>query len=114
MPGALGKVASFGAAVNDAGPWSGAFQLRWFGPRPLIEDDSVRSKASVTLNGRVGYQLAKDLQLELEAFNLTNRRASAIDYFYESQLAGETAPVADVHFHPIEPRSLRLTLVKTW
>ncbi len=114
IPGAIEGVAQLGVTVDRSGPWSGSLRLRWFGPRPLIEDDSVRSKASVTLNGRVGYQLAKDLQLELEAFNLTNRCASAIDYFYESQLAGETAPVADVHFHPIEPRSLRLTLVKTW
>ncbi|MCS0707038.1 TonB-dependent receptor [Massilia aurea] len=114
IPGAIEGVAQLGVTVDRSGPWSGSLRLRWFGPRPLIEDDSVRSKASVTLNGRVGYQLAKDLQLELEAFNLTNRRASAIDYFYESQLAGESAPVADVHFHPIEPRSLRLTLVKTW
>lgn len=114
IPGAIEGVAQLGVTVDRSGPWSGSLRLRWFGPRPLIEDDSVRSKASVTLNGRVGYQLAKDLQLELEAFNLTNRRASAIDYFYESQLADETAPVADVHFHPIEPRSLRLTLVKTW
>ncbi|MEF9927410.1 MAG: TonB-dependent receptor [Massilia sp.] len=114
IPGAIEGVAQLGVTVDRSGPWSGSLRLRWFGPRPLIEDDSVRSKASVTLNGRVGYQLAKDLQLELEAFNLTNRRASAIDYFYESQLAGETAPVADVHFHSIEPRSLRLTLVKTW
>ena len=114
IPGAIEGVAQLGVTVDRSGPWSGSLRLRWFGPRPLIEDDSVRSTASVTLNGRVGYQLAKDLQLELEAFNLTNRRASAIDYFYESQLAGETAPVADVHFHPIEPRSLRLTLVKTW
>jgi len=114
IPGAIEGVAQLGVTVDRSGPWSGSLRLRWFGPRPLIEDDSVRSKASVTLNGRVGYQLAKNLQLELEAFNLTNRRASAIDYFYESQLAGETASVADVHFHPIEPRSLRLTLVKTW
>ncbi|WP_343027546.1 TonB-dependent receptor domain-containing protein [Massilia sp. MP_M2] len=114
IPGAIEGVAQLGVTVDRSGPWSGSLRLRWFGPRPLIEDDSVRSKASVTLNGRLGYQLAKDLQLELEAFNLSNRRASAIDYFYESQLAGESAPVADVHFHPIEPRSLRLTLVKTW
>jgi hypothetical protein len=33
-----------------------------------------------------------------------------IQYFYESQLLGETAPVADRHVHPAEPRTLRLTL----
>jgi hypothetical protein len=33
-----------------------------------------------------------------------------VDYFYESRLAGEAAPAADIHFHPIESRSFRLTL----
>jgi hypothetical protein len=33
-----------------------------------------------------------------------------IQYFYESQLPGEAAPVADRHVHPAEPRTVRLTL----
>ena len=93
------------------GPYFGALQLRFFGPRPLIEDNSVRSSSTATLNGRIGYKFSPKVKLALEAFNLTNRKASAIDYYYESQLKGESAPVADIHFHPIEPRSLRLTLV---
>ena len=32
--------------VTDCGPWFGQFQLRYFGPRPLIEDNSQRSKAT--------------------------------------------------------------------
>jgi hypothetical protein len=52
--------------------------------------------------------------LELEGFNLTNRRASAIDYYYESQLKGEASPKEDIHFHPLESRSFRLMLVKTF
>lgn len=114
IPGAIEGVAQLGVSVDRAGPWSGSLRLRWFGPRPLVEDDSVRSHSSVTLNGRLGYRLANGLRLELEGLNLLDRRASAIDYFYASQLPGEAAPVADVHFHPIEPRSLRLTLVKQW
>jgi len=35
-----------------------------------------------------------------------------ITYFYESQLPGEAAPMEDIHFHPVEPRTLRGTL--TW
>jgi outer membrane receptor protein involved in Fe transport len=114
IPGAVEGVGQLALTVDKLGPWSGALRLRYFGPRPLIEDDSVRSQASTTLNGRLGYKIGKDLQVELEAFNLTNRRDSAIDYYYASQLAGELAPRDDVHFHPIEPRSLRLTLTKTW
>lgn len=114
IPGAVEGVGQLALTVDKLGPWSGALRLRYFGPRPLIEDDSVRSRASTTLNGRIGYKVNKGLQLELEGFNLGNRRASAIDYYYASQLAGESAPRNDIHFHPIEPRSLRLTLTKTW
>jgi len=114
IPGAIEGVAQAGLTVDRAGPWSGALRLRYFGPRPLIEDNSVRSHASTTLNGRIGYRLAKDMRLELEGFNLANRRASAIDYFYESRLANEERGVEDIHFHPIEPRSFRLSFVKNW
>jgi len=114
IPGAVEGVGQLALTFDKLGPWSGALRMRYFGPRPLIEDNSVRSQASTTLNGRVGYKINKGLQLELEAFNLTNRRDSAIDYYYASQLAGELSPRDDIHFHPIEPRSLRVTLTKTW
>ena len=111
IPGAVEGVASLALAVDNLGPYFGALQLRYFGPRPLLEDNSVRSKSTATLNGRIGYKFNPKLKIELEGFNLTNRKASAIDYYYESQLKGEASPVADIHFHPIESRSFRLTLV---
>ncbi len=114
IPGAVEGVGQLALTVDKLGPWSGALRLRYFGPRPLIEDNSVRSKASATLNGRIGYRIGKDMQVEFEGFNLANRRDSAIDYYYASQLAGEAEPVEDIHFHPIEPRSFRVTFTKTW
>ncbi|MFC5511641.1 TonB-dependent receptor [Massilia jejuensis] len=114
IPGAVEGVGQLALTADKLGPWSGALRLRYFGPRPLVEDNSVRSSASTTLNGRIGYKAGKDWQLELEAFNLTNRRDSAIDYYYASQLAGEPTARDDIHLHPIEPRSLRLTLTRTW
>ena len=111
VPGAVEGVASVAAAVDKLGPWFGAVQFRYFGPRPLIEDNSVRSASTSTLNARVGYKINPRTRIELEGFNLTNRKASAIDYFYTSRLRGEPAAgVADSHFHPIESRSLRVTL----
>lgn len=114
IPGAIEGTGQLAVTVDDGGPWSGSLKLRYFGPRPLIEDNSVRSKASMTLNGRIGWKIRKDLALELEAFNLTNRRDSAIDYYYASQLKGEAEAVDDIHFHPIESRSLRATLIKNF
>ncbi len=111
IPGAVEGVASLALAVDNLGPWFGALQFRYFGPRPLLEDNSVRSNATSTLNGRIGYKFSPKLRVELEAFNLTNRQASAIDYYYTSRLPGEpTAGVADTHFHPIESRSFRVSL----
>ena len=111
IPGAVEGVASLALSVDKLGPWFGALQMRYFGPRPLIENNSVRSKSTATLNGRIGYKFSPTVKVELEGFNLSNRKDSAIDYYYASQLKGETAPVTDVHFHPIESRSFRVSMV---
>ncbi len=112
IPGSIEGVASVALALDNIGPYFGAVQFRYFGPRPLIEDNSVRSKSTATVNARVGYKVNPILRIELEVYNLTNRSASAIDYYYQSRLPGEPAEgVNDIHFHPIESRSLRMSLV---
>ena len=112
IPGAVEGVASLALAFDNLGPWFGAAQLRYFGPRPLIEDNSVRSNSTTVLNGRIGYRFNPKARIELEGFNLTNRKASAIDYYYASRLPGEAASgVNAIHFHPIESRSFRLSYV---
>jgi hypothetical protein len=50
-----------------------------------------------------------------DGFNLLNADASQIDYYYTSRLPGEPAAgIDEVHFHPLEPRSFRLSLTKQW
>ena len=111
IPGSVEGVASVALALDNIGPYFGALQWRYFGPRPLIEDNSVRSSSTATFNGRIGYKINKDLRVELEGYNLTNRKASAIDYSYTSRLQGEPASgVNAVHFHPLESRSFRVSL----
>ncbi|MES2263687.1 MAG: TonB-dependent receptor [Pseudomonadota bacterium] len=111
IPGALNRVLSFGATVNDMGRWYGGFDLRHFGPRPLVEDNSVRSASTTLAYARVGYKVGPRTRLTLDVFNLFDKQASDIDYYYQSRLPGEAAEgVNDIHFHPVERRSLRLTL----
>lgn len=110
IPGAVERVASIGAVVEREQGWFSSVRLRYFGPRSLIEDNSVRSNSSVLVNGRLGYRYDKSLTLSLDVLNLFDRKVSDIDYYYESQLMGESAPVADIHTHPAEPRTLRFTL----
>ena len=68
VPGALNRVISAGIAVNPpAGVSAGAFgsvRLRHFGPRPLIEDNSVRSKSTSILNGEIGYKFSDRIRAE--------------------------------------------------
>ncbi|MEO8057689.1 MAG: TonB-dependent receptor [Burkholderiales bacterium] len=115
IPGSIQTVVSLGATVVDLGPWFGQFQVRYFGPRPLIEDNSQRSNATTLAYLRVGYKIDKNLKLALDVFNLFDRKGSDIDYYYASRLKGEPAEgVNDTHFHPVEPRSLRLSLTASF
>ena len=114
IPGALNRVISAGVAVNppagvNAGPF-GSLRLRHFGPRALIEDNSVKSKATSLVNGEVGYQFSPRVRLMLEGFNIFDAEVSDIDYFFESRLRDEPQPVEDIHFHAAIPRSARVAL----
>jgi outer membrane receptor protein involved in Fe transport len=112
VPGAVNRVASVGLAyAPEAGRWFGDVQLRYFGPRDLIEDGSQRSQATTATYLRLGYRPTRDTRIALDVFNLFDRKASDIDYFYTSRLAGEPAAgIADRHFHPVEPRTLRVSV----
>jgi outer membrane receptor protein involved in Fe transport len=110
VPGSIESAVSAGVSVHQLGPWSASMFLRFFGPRPLIEDDSVRSSASTLVNAQLSYRVAKPLLLTLDVFNVFDAQVDDIAYFYASRLPGEPAAgIADTHFHPAEPRSVRLT-----
>ncbi len=108
IPGSVETTASAGLTYAS-GPWTGGLRLRYFGPRPLIEDNSQRSGSSLLVNAKAGYDLTKRFNLGLEVLNLFNRKVDDITYFYESRLQGEAASAFDKHFHPAEPRTLRLS-----
>ncbi|MBW7930066.1 MAG: TonB-dependent receptor [Gammaproteobacteria bacterium] len=110
IPGAVEKVAALGVAVNHPAGWSGGLRLRHFGSAPLIEDNSVRSASTTVVNLEAGYQLGPKLKLSATLLNLFDSSDNDITYYYESQLPGEAAPVEDIHFHPVEPRTLRVGL----
>jgi len=104
-------VVSAGIAVQQFGPWSGALFLRYISSYPLNEANSVRADASTVVDGQVGYAITPRLQLRLDIFNLFNVETNDITYYYTSRLPSEPAEgVDDVHLHPGEPRSFRVTL----
>jgi outer membrane receptor protein involved in Fe transport len=114
IPGAPDKVISAGVTLEGKAGWFGSARWRYFGPRPLIEDNSARSRATSIVNARVGYAFDKKMKLSLDVYNLFNAKHNDVDYFYQSQLRGEAAPVSDFHFHPVERRAIRLTLTANY
>ncbi|MEY3579750.1 MAG: hypothetical protein RI984_854 [Pseudomonadota bacterium] len=114
IAGAVEGVASIAAIIDNQGPYSGSLQLRYFGPRPLTEDNTLRSNSTATVNGKLGYRVNKDTKLELIGFNLLNSEHSAIDYAVDTYTGvGGTSNTAGPYrvFHPIEPRSFRVLLI---
>ena len=114
IPNAVDMVASMGVTVRDVGPWSASLQWRYLGSGALIEDNSVRSRSSLTTNLRVSRRFGAKTELTLDVFNLFDRKVNDIEYYYESQLPGEATPVADRHVHPAEPRTVRVTLRRSF
>jgi outer membrane receptor protein involved in Fe transport len=111
IPGAPAWVAAGGVTFGSESGWFGALRGRYFGSRPLIEDDSARSQASLIFNARAGYKFDDGLRLQLDVLNLFNAKTNQIEYYYLSRLPGEAiGGVADRHMHPAEPLAVRLTL----
>jgi len=111
IPGAPAWVASGAITFGEETGWFGALKGRYFGPRPLIEDDSVRSLSSLIFNARAGYRFDNGLRVQFDVLNLFNARTNQIEYYYLSRLPGEPiGGVADRHVHPAEPLAVRLTL----
>lgn len=111
IPGSIPYTINAGITLGKAEGFFGSLRGRYFGRRPLNETQDIQALESFQVNARVGYRL-KNWEIAVDCLNLLNRRDNDIEYFYESQLASEAAPVEDRHIHPIEPRMLRVSM--TW
>jgi outer membrane receptor protein involved in Fe transport len=112
IPGSPNMVASAGVTIGKEVGWFGAAKLRYFGPRPLIEDNSVRSTGTTLVNARAGYRFENKMRIQVDAYNLFNVKQNQIEYWYESRLANEplNSGTFDRHIHPVEPLAIRVTL----
>ncbi|WP_458760165.1 TonB-dependent receptor [Afipia sp. TerB] len=126
IPGAPSMIASAGVRIGEATGWFGALRYRYFGPRPLTEDNAFTSPATGLLNGQIGYRFENGWRIQLDAFNLTNSQSDQITYAYGSLLQSDalfaqcranippaavcSTGVMDRVLHPVEPFALRLTV----
>jgi outer membrane receptor protein involved in Fe transport len=115
IPGAIEGVFAGGVTVHALHRWSGSLRVRWFGERPLVEDDSVRSESSTLVNADLAFQVRPGWSIQASVFNLFDAEVADIDYFYTSRLPGEPFEgVDDIHTHPSAPRTFRIGLVASF
>jgi outer membrane receptor protein involved in Fe transport len=108
IPNAVESVLS-GGVLARLDPLTLSARLRYFSKAPLIEDGSVYSEPTTIVNLGATYEW-QSVTLGLELLNAFDAKDADITYFFESQLPGEASPVEDIHFHPVEPRQLRVSL----
>ena len=111
IPGALDRVVAATLTVAPARRVFGSVRVRHIGPRPLIEDASVRSESTTIWNAELGVTLNNLMRVSIEGYNLFNSAVADIDYFYASRLPGEPLDgLNDIHTHPSIPRTARVSL----
>jgi len=107
---------SLGVLVNGLGPVSGALQWRRLGTHSLDDGHKYPQDGGYSeWNLDVSYALPAGLKFTVGVFNLFNSKDAAADYYYTSRLPGEPAEgITGFQTHPLEPRSARFTLSKTF
>jgi len=115
IPNAPFATGSFAAYVKNLGPWSGSLQLRYLGAYPLSSDDAVQGSGYHEWNGDVRYAFGAGWNAAVGVYNILNTKANSMEYWYVDRLPGEPITgIADVHVHPLEPISLRITVAKSF
>ena len=74
-------------------------------------DGVGQARTSFGYVGQITYKIDPKWRVHMDVYNLFDRKDSDVDYYYASRLQGEpVGGVNDVHFHPVEPRTVRVTL----
>ena len=113
VPNTVEGVAAAGVTWLPGDGWEGSLRVRYLGPGPLIEDNSVRAPSTTLVNAGISKTFGQ-FEIGLDILNLFDAEDYDMVYFYESQLPGEAAPVEDIHFHPVHPQTAVLSLKATY
>ena len=107
IPNAHGQVIGAGLTYVDE-KIQASLRLRHFGDAPLVEDGRVEHDQTSLLYARIAYDFGHWL-ISAEFINILDAEDDDIAYLYESALQGQ-AGVEDVHFHPVDPFSIRFSV----
>lgn len=109
VPNTVEGFAAAGVTWLPGDGWEGSVRVRYLGPGPLIEDNSVRAPSTTLVNAGISKDFGS-FEVGLDVLNVFDAKDYDMVYFYESQLPGEAAPVEDTHFHPVHPQTVVLSL----
>ncbi len=137
LPNAPFATGQFNLYVTNLGPWSGGLEYRYLSSFPLSSGPCADSAVATDFghgltcadaptakgmvfgsgygewNGDVRYAFGRGWSAGLGVYNILNKKANAMEYWYVDRLPGEPSyGQADIHFHPLEPTTARLTIAK--
>lgn len=88
--------------------WTTTFQANYIGPRPdETNDTTLPSLTTFDVTGRykpANSGILNNLEVSVGILNLTNETSPSTQFFFNSQLNTEQAPVADINYFPGQPR----------
>lgn len=116
VPNAIPLTASIAATLDQGGQWFGGVRMRYLGAYALEETGDLKSTPVFTTNLKLGYRYDKSLQFSADLLNLFDRKANDIEYYGASCTGSEGAGCGGGNgidgrlIHPLEPRTLRLSM----
>ncbi len=94
--------------------FSATLRARYLSSRVVDSSDTVSPPSTFLINTQLAYAVDQ-WKISLEVLNAFDSEAHDIDYYYTSRLPGEPAAGQDdLHYHPVEPRTARLTVSLTY
>ncbi|MDR2205194.1 MAG: TonB-dependent receptor plug domain-containing protein [Flavobacteriaceae bacterium] len=102
IPRAPKFLSSGGITYHKELGFNGSLRYQWMGNRPANEDNSIVSKGYFICDGVLNYT-AKKWEIGLAVQNIFNVKWMETQFYTESRLQNESAPVSDIHFTPGNP-----------
>lgn len=106
IEGSLPFVLSTGIGWNPLDHWETNLRLRHFANRVLDSYDEHQSDPFTVVNFGTSYTFGH-WKFNMDILNLFDSNDQDIAYYYASKITSQAAAIEDIHYHPIEPRTVR-------
>ena len=106
IAGSLPFVLSAGIGWKPLDNWETNLRLRHFANRVLDSYDEHESDPFSVVNFGASYTFGQ-WKFNMDVLNLFDSNDQDIAYYYASRITSQAPAIEDVHYHPIEPRTVR-------